>query len=123
MSAISQLHIPCELHDLVKQFAYYSKTEYQQRKAHKRLMRQFKVCERIDWGIKNVFYDYFYYKMENFMYCCYEKNHHCILQEISFISAIFCKQCHQYVSSHYHVPENLICECIPDLVEDPLAVD
>jgi len=123
MSVIIQLPIPCEMQELVKQFAYCSKTEYLQRKLHRLLMRQFEVCERIEWGVKNLFYDYFYYKMENFMYCCYEKNHTCILQEISFMSAIFCKQCHQYVSSHSNIPENLICDCIPDLMEGPLAVD
>ena len=123
MSVLSQLPIPCELHDLVRQFAYYSKTEYQQRKIHKRLMRQFSVCERIDWGLESPFYDYFYYKMENFIYCFYQKKHHCLLQEITFMSAIFCKNCHEYVSSHSHVPGNLICDCIPDLVEGPLAID
>jgi len=122
MAAISQLPLPSDLQELVRQYAYYSKIESNQRKIHKRLMRQFTVCERIDWGIQNSFYDYFYYKMENFMYCCYEKNH-CILQEITFMSSIFCKQCHEYVSSHSHVPGNIICDCIPDLVDGPLAVD
>ena len=123
MAAILQLPLPGELQEFVRQYVFYSKIEWIQRKNHKRLMRQFKVCDRIDWGIKNVFYDYFYYKMENFLYCCYEKNHHCILQEISFMSAIFCKKCHKYVSSHSHVPENIICDCIPDLLDGPLAVD
>ena len=122
MSVLSQLPIPYELHDLVKEFAYYSKTEYLQRKVHKLLMRQLKVCERIDWCMNNLFYDYFYYKMENFRYYVYNKTP-CILQEITFMSAIFCKQCHQYVSSHSDVPESIICQCIPDLVEGPLAID
>lgn len=122
MYLIAQLLIPKELQELVMQFTYYTKIEHQQRKIHKRLMRQFHVCERIDWGIKNIFYDYFYYKMEN--YTIYsEKKHHLFLVEITFMSAIFCKKCHEYVSSHSPVPENLICECIPDLVEGPLALD
>ena len=121
MSVLSQLPLPKELQELVRQYTFYSKTEHHQRRKHKRLMRQFKVCERIDWGQQNLFYDYFYYKIENFMYCCYEKSHHCILQEISFMSSIFCKQCHQYVSSHSHIPENIICDCIPDLVEIQLV--
>jgi hypothetical protein len=122
MSVISQLPIPKELQALVMQFTYYTKIEHQQRNIHKRLMRQFHVCERIDWGLQNIFYDYFYYKIENFKYYCEEK-HHFFLVEITFMSAIFCKKCHQYVSSHSDVPENLICDCIPDLVEGPLAVD
>ena len=120
MSFLSQLPLPLELQELVRQFTYYSKVEHFQRKKHKRLMRQFKVCERIEWAPQNLFYDYFYYKMENFIYCCFEKNH-CVLQEISFISSIFCKQCHQYVSSHSPVPVNIICDCIPDLVEVQLV--
>ena len=123
MSVIKQLPLPSELQELVKHFAYYSKTEHLQRKIHKLLMRQFELCERIDWGSKNLFYDYFYYKMENFLYCCYEKNHPCILQEISFMSSIFCKECHQYVSSHSELPANIICECIPDLMEEPLGIN
>jgi len=122
MSVLSQLPFPYEIQELVKQYAYYSKTELLQRKHHKRLLSQLGVCERIDWNLQNRFYDYFYYKMENFMYCCYDKNH-CIVQEITFMSAIFCKQCHQYVSSHSDVPESIICDCIPDLIEGPLALD
>ena len=122
MSVISQLPVPYDLQETIRNFAYYSKTEYLQRKKHKRLMSQFTLCERIDWGVKNVFYDYFYYKMENFLYCSCEKNHY-FVQEITFMSAIFCKKCHQYVSSHSQVPENIICDCIPDLVDGPLAVD
>jgi len=122
MSVLSQLPIPHEMQELVKQFAYCSKTEYQQRKLHKLLIRQFKLCERIDWGINNLFYEYFYYKMENFSCCFYDKAP-CILQEITFMSAIFCRECHQYVSSHSDVPESIICQCIPDLVDGPLAID
>jgi hypothetical protein len=122
MSAITQLPIPIEVQELVRQFTYYSKIEYQQRKHHKRLMSQFQVCERIDWGMKHLYYDYFYYKMENFLYRC-EKKQHFFLVEITFMSAIFCKQCHEYVSSYSHLPENIICDCLPDLIEGPVAVD
>lgn len=123
MSVITQLPLPYEVQEMVRNLVYYSKTEHLQRKKQKRLMKQFELCERIEWYKPSIFYDYFYYKTSNIMYHSFNKNHHYIIQEICIMSAIFCKKCHEYVSSYSHVPENIICDCLPDLIEGPVAVD
>lgn len=123
MSVLSQLPLPYDIQEMIRHFAYYSKTEHIQRKRHNTLMKQFELCERIEWNNQNMFYDYFYYKSSNVMYHSFDKTHHYIIQEISFMTAIFCKKCHEYVSYHNHLPENIFCSCLPDLIEGPLAVD
>lgn len=123
MSVITQLPLPKELQEHIRNLAYYSKTEHLQRKKHNTLMKQFELCERIEWNRPNIFYDYFYYKTSNVTYHSFDKNHHYIIQEISFMTAIFCKQCHEYVSSYSDLPENIICDCLPDLIEGSVAVD
>jgi len=123
MSVIPQLPLPKELQEHIRTLAYYSKTEHLQRKKHKRLMKQFELCERIEWPNPNIFYDYFYYKTSNVMCHSFDKNHHYIIEEINFMAAILCKKCHQYVSSHSPLPENIICDCLPDLIEGPFAID
>ena len=123
MSVIPQLPLPKELQEHIRNLAYYSKTEHLQRKKQKRLMKQFEMCERIAPNNQNSFYDYFYYKTSNVMYHSFDKTHHYIIQEFTFMTAIFCKKCHEYVSSYSHLPENIICDCLPDLIEGPVAVD
>jgi hypothetical protein len=114
MSAIKQLPLPPELQELVKQFTFYSKTEKKQRMKKKRLMRQLQICERILWNQNCLFYDYFYFKIENWKVHYYDNTYYLMTQKINILSTIFCKDCHEYVSSFVAPPLCITCKCLPD---------
>ena len=65
MSVISQLKLPLELQELIREFVYYSKTQHEQIKKKKNMVRQLNICERIQWKDIGLYYDYFYFQIEN----------------------------------------------------------
>jgi len=113
MSVIQQLNLPMELQELVRTFLYYSKVEHQQRKKKKNLLRQLGICERLYWKQTGTYYDYFYFHIENWGFFTIEPHVYYITQEFNVLSSIFCKQCHNYVSSDTPIP--LCIECVCDL--------
>lgn len=115
MSVIQQLPFPHEIQEMIRGFYYYSKTEHVQRTIKKKLMRQLDHCERLYWKDIGTFYDYFYYKTENWKFCSYENNIYYITQEINILSAIFCKECHNYISSNTLIPACIECGCLQDI--------
>ena len=116
MTAILQLNLPIELQDLVRSFVYYNRIEHIQRKRKKCLVKQLDLCERLHWN-QNPHYDYFYFKIENWDIRIYDKYHYYIAQHINVFSCIFCKQCNHYLYSNTPTPENIMCGCLPVLLE------
>jgi hypothetical protein len=113
MSVIQQLKLPIELQELVREFFYYSKTEHYQRNKKKMLIRQLNVCERLYWKDVGQYYDYFYFQMENWVFFAVEPSVYYITQEICIMSTLFCKDCHNYVSSDTPIPLCIECACEP----------
>lgn len=119
MSVIQQLNLPVEIQEMIRDFAFYSKIEHEQRKKKKRLLNQLHRGGRLYWEDAGQMYDYFYYKMENWNIYLYEKNTFYVTQEIDIMSAVFCKTCHEYISFTTPIPDRIICDCLHDI----LAVD
>ena len=117
MSAILQLKIPVELQDVVSEFAYYSKIESKQRKLKKSLIKQFGMCKR-HYFSNTSFYEYFYYKIENWYFRIFDKDFYYFSQEINIITCIFCKKCHNYIISISPIPDKITCGCLFDLMEE-----
>jgi hypothetical protein len=101
MSVIPQLKLPYELQ------------EFDQRKKKRQLTRQLNCCDRIYWKDTGLYYDYFYYKIEHWGIYNFEPNIFYITQEIQIMSTIFCKHCHNYVTSDGPIPNCIVCECAP----------
>ena len=114
MSVISQLKLPYELQEMVRDYVYYTQTEWEQRKNKKCLIRQLKCCDRIHWKDPGQFYDYFYYRIENWGIYTFEPNIFYITQEFRIVSTIFCKNCHNYVTSEVPIPSCIECDCAPE---------
>jgi hypothetical protein len=114
MSVIRQLPLPPELQEYIKEYLYYTKTEWHQRKLKDTLLKQFDCCERIYWKDAGQYYDYFYYRINNWNIFKIEPNIYYITQEFQIMSMIFCKDCHQYVSSETPIPLCIECECTPE---------
>jgi hypothetical protein len=114
---IQQLNLPQELQEIIRSYYYYSKTEHFQRKNKWNLVRQIRCCERLFWKDTGQYYDYFYYKMENWGFFTIEPNIYYITQEISVLSSIFCKECHNYVSCETPIPLCIECRCAVEWLE------
>jgi hypothetical protein len=115
MTAILQLKLPIEIQGLIREFVHYSKVEHLQRKQHKKLMKQFTYCERLQWS-HSPHYDYFYYKIENWDIRIFEKDLLYITQDIQLMSCIFCKECNNYLYTNTEAPECILCGCLPILL-------
>jgi len=116
MTAIVQLKLPTELQELVRDFLYYSRIEHIQRKRKKCLTKQLKLCERLEWN-QNSHYDYFYFKVENWDIHVLEKDMYYICQNINVFSCIFCKECNNYLYTNTQTRENIMCGCLPILLD------
>jgi len=114
MSVIRQLPLPLELQEHIKYFVYYTKIELYQRKLKETLIKQMNCCERVYWKDGGQYYDYFYYRISNCNIFKLEPNIYYIVQEFKIMSTIFCKDCHQYVSSETPIPLCIECDCIPE---------
>jgi len=112
MTAICQLKLPTELQQLVRSFVYYPKIEHLQRKRKRKLIKHLGLCERLYWN-HSPLYDYFYYKVENWNIRVFDKDTYYISQHINIFSCIFCTECHGYAYSNTHVPETIMCGCLP----------
>ena len=121
MSVIQQLKLPVELQELIREFFYYTKIEHLQRIHKKCLLKHLGVCERLHWKDDGPLYDYFYFQIENWGFFTVEPNVYYITQEIRIMSTIFCKDCHNYISSETPIPLCIECSCMPDM--DWLTVD
>jgi len=117
MSVIQQLNLPFEIQELIRNFVYYNKIEFQQRKKHGLLEKQLRCCERLFWKDSGLFYSHFYYKIENWNFYTFDPNIFYIEQEIQVLSSIFCKECHDYVSSNTPIPSSIECKCIDNWIE------
>jgi len=117
MSVIQQLKLPLEMQELVREFVYYTKTECEQRKKKNSLVRHLKVCQRLFWKDVGQYYDYFYYQMENWGFFTIEPDVYYISREIRIMNALFCKECHNYVSSDTPIPLCIECDCAPEWLE------
>ena len=114
MSVISQLNLPYEVQELVREFAYYSRIEWVQRKLKRHLVLQLNCCERLFWKDVGQYYDYFYYRMENWGIYTFEPNVFYITQESRILSTLFCKHCHNYVTTDTQIPACIECDCAPE---------
>ena len=117
MSVIQQLNLPIEIQTLIREYAYYSKIEHIQREKKEKLLNQLHRCGRLMWSDEGEHYDYFYYKIENWVIYKYEKNTFYVSQEIDILSAIFCKTCHEYVSFTTPIPERIECGCLHHIAD------
>ena len=109
MSALTQLPIPYELTEMVREFLYYSKKEHLQRRYKKKVTRQLNACERLYWDSDVC--DYFYYKIENWKVITIERNSYTLNEDVLILSSMICPQCHEYIESNTHIPANLLCWC------------
>ncbi len=117
MAVIQQLNLPFELQELVRDFVFYSKVELIQRKKRYLLEKQLRCCERLQWKEMNLIFDQFYYKIENWNFYTMDPNIFYIEQEIQMISSIFCKDCHEYISSNTPIPSCIECKCPENWME------
>lgn len=117
MTVIQQMNIPSELQHLVRDFLYYSKTEHLQRKKKRNLLRQLRCCERLFWVDTGQYYDYLYYKIENWTFLKIEPNLYYITQEFRILSSVFCKECYNYVSAETPLPLCIECKCAAEWLE------
>ena len=118
MSALVQLKLPPELQALVKAFVYYSKEETLQRIRKRRAISQLNRCTRVysKLPVFDPFFDVFYFKQEKYDYYLYDEFLY-IEYYHTIISAVFCKECHNYVSNTNYLPRCIECECVPELYE------
>jgi hypothetical protein len=117
MSALCQLKLPPELQALIHSFAYYSKEEALQRQYKGHVVSQLKRCKRV-WGkVPEIdpYFEIFYFKTEKYNYYLYS-NLIYIEYYYSTLSAVFCKECHNYVSSTNEVPSCIECNCLPGIL-------
>ena len=118
MTAILQLKLPPELQTLIKDFVYYSKEETIQRGRKTSLIGQLNRCKRLSSKLPSLdpYFDLFYYKKECYQYYLYSDLIY-IEYYYSVLSAVFCKNCHNYVSVTTDIPSCIECTCVPDILE------
>jgi hypothetical protein len=114
MSVICQLPLPYELQEFVRGFVYYSKKEAYQRLFHKRLMRQLNYSERLYWDSENLHFEYFHFKYENWKVHHDDVDSYFVTQHIYIMSSVFCKYCHNYITSYSPAPFSAACGCLYD---------
>ena len=118
MAAIRQLKLPPELQDHIKEYVYYSKEESIQRLRKDLMTEQLNRCCR--WWSKlshvDPYYDLFFYRIEKYNYYLYS-NVVFIEYYHTSMSSVFCKTCHNYVSSMTDIPACIECDCLPDILD------
>ena len=118
MSALGQLKLPPELQDLIRSFAYYSKTETQQRIRKERMIGQLNRCKRVCGKLTSIepYFDMFYYNIE--MYNCFLYSELIYIEYYySTMKVVFCKECHNYVSCNTEIPRCIECNCITEILD------
>ena len=118
MSAVCQLKLPPELQDLIRTFAYYSKTELRQRCRKEHMIGQLNRCKRVTGKLTSIepYFDLFYYNMEQ--YTCFLYNELIYLEYYySTMKVVFCKECHNYVSCNTEIPRCIECNCMPEILD------
>ena len=117
MSTLVQFNLPPELRTLIYSFAYYSKEESLQRLRKKITVAQLDRCKRTWPKLPELdpYFDIFYYRMETYDYFMYSDLIY-IEYYYKIMSAVFCKECHKYVSSKYDLPRCIECDCVPEFL-------
>lgn len=114
MSVLSQLPLPPELQETIREFVYYTKEEFYQRRLKDTLMKHIHCCDRIMWKDNGPYYDYFYYRIQNWSVFKMEPNLFYITQDFQVMSVLFCKDCHNYVTCETPIPLCIECTCTPN---------
>ena len=113
---IYQLNLPDGVKELIKEYAFFSKSEAHQRLRKRILLSHLKQCERWCYA-DNVFTSYYYKQLRKLVRFNHQSRWYSI-EEYYIMHAGFCNVCCNYMYANTFIPHIIECNCTPHLMPD-----